>query len=51
MYMRLPTLKKVSDFMNYYLVVIVKIGTSQESNSNNLFRSNSNVLEQFQNDP
>jgi len=51
-FIRLPKLSKVIDYKNYYLIMIVKIGHSYEhSNTNNLFRSQVNIIEQWRTDP
>ena len=51
-FVRLPKLSKVSDYKDYNLIIIVKIGHSPEnSNNTNLFRSQVNIIEQWRTDP
>lgn len=41
----------VGDYKDYYLLLIVKIGTTPDMSTNNVFRSKANVLDQWRQDP
>lgn len=44
-FLKLPKVEKCSDYRQYSLIFIIKIGLSREQNSNNVFRSKTSAIE------